>query len=354
MQQFFEMPTFQTMILSVENTAENEVHPEICDLSAVVATVDRVEPLYRLMDSLAAQAVLPKELIIVDQNAEELPSSLIRQENFPIKVIHIHCPEWRGVSRARNIGWRQASGSWLLFPDDDCWFPPDYLRQAMAIQRNSSASIVTGRAADVDGNTINGRFESNAGPINRKNVLTSQIEWNMLISANAMKQLGGYNQSISLGGDTPWQGGEGYDLLLRAILLDIVCHYDPDLIGHHDELPAMKPDAAMLRKGRDYARGLGHILRKHGYGASGAAYWTARSFANLCRAFATGKWSRSRYFAHQLIGRLEGFGDTLMPWPKYPSSNSRKPASGAPVHMALPPEDGACDPVLADRLPSSP
>lgn len=287
-------------------------------VSAVVATVDRSEPLRRLLASLAAQSCPPLEVIVVDQNREALPAGMLFEQAWPFVVRHIHSPGRLGVSRARNIGWRHAEGAWLLFPDDDCWYPDDYIARAVEIAGREHADILTGRAATPAGRTINGRFEAAPGWISYRSVLTSQIEWNMLVRRNAMMQLGGYDDRISLGGETPWQGGEGYDLLFRAIALDIRCRYEPGLIAHHAELPVSDPDVEMCRKGRDYARGLGRILAIHGFGLLGALYWTARSCANLGLSLAIGRGDRARYYLHQAVGRLEGYFGRLVRWPRYP------------------------------------
>lgn len=296
-------------------TAEPRLPPAV---SAVVATIDRTEPLRRLLDSLLRQSHPPDEVIIVDQNLSPLPASILFEKSWPFRLRHIHCSGRLGVSNARNIGWRQAEGTWLLFPDDDCWYPADYIERALAIARREHADILTGRATSPSGRTINGRFEKSAGWISYRSVLTSQIEWNMLIRRDAMLQLGGYDATISLGGDTPWQGGEGYDLLFRAIAFDIPCRYDPDLTAHHAELPVNRPDIEMCRKGRDYARGLGRILAIHGFGLLGAGYWTARSLANLGLSLVGGRTDRARYYLHQAVGRFEGFLGRLVPLPRYP------------------------------------
>jgi len=322
-------------------TANQPIAPEPVDtVSAIVATVDRTEPLRRLLHSLAEQDHPLREVIIVDQNLQPLPGSLLYESKWPFPLRHIHCPGRRGVSYARNLGWRQAEGRWLLFPDDDCWYPAGYLTQAITTVRCDQAVILTGRAAAPTGRTINGRFEKSAGWISFRSVLTSQIEWNMLVRRDAMAQLRGYDESISLGGSTPWQGGEGYDLLFRAIALDMRCRYDPTLIAHHDELPVEEPDIHMQRKGRDYARGLGRILAIHGFGFSGAARWTARSLVNLTLSLLAARGTRARYYLHQAVGRAEGFFGRTSPVPAYPQPQSPQPQPLSRGQAASPAEAG--------------
>lgn len=280
--------------------------------SLIVATLGRLAPLDRLLASLAAQQFRDFEVIVVDQNRELDLGPTLSRWCGPLALRHIRAPQLRGVSAARNLGWRAALGRALIFPDDDCWYPRDYLRRVDWMLAVTSAAVLTGRAADSAGRTINGRFGERFADIRRGNVFTSQIEWNMAVSARLMRRLGGYDEGISLGGDTPWQGGEGYDLVLRAIAAGGRCVYHPDLVGHHDELPVAFPDAAMAAKGRAYGRGLGFVLRKHGFGVAAIGWWLMRSAANLVISAATLRPLRVRYFAFQLLGRAEGWlGMTL-------------------------------------------
>ena len=308
--------------------------PSPTALSAIVATVGRIAPLARLLDSLATQTALPAEVIIVDQNVDPLPDTVLRPAERPFALRHLHHPSERnragaqGVSWARNLGWREARAAWLLFPDDDCWYPPHYVEQALRIARESGARVVTGRPTDETGRTINGRFEQMAGPVSRRNVFIIQIEWNMLVERRAMEALGGYDETISLGGATPWQGGEGYDLILRALARGMPCRYDPGLIAHHEELPVSRPDSRMVAKGRDYALGLGRVLAVHGYGPGSIFYWSARSGANLVASALCLRRDRMRYFSHQLVGRLEGYRGSTLPFPRHaePADRNRAPA----------------------------
>ncbi|MET0194248.1 MAG: glycosyltransferase family A protein, partial [Hyphomicrobiaceae bacterium] len=208
---------------------------------------------------------------------------------------------------ARNRGLPLAQGDVLIFPDDDCWYPPEYLSRLDCILRETGAGLVTGRAADLAGRTINGRFQARRGFITRATVFTSQIEWNMAVSASLMRELRGYDEAISLGGPTPWQGGEGYDVILRALDRQARCFYDPALVAHHDELPVATPDARMVHKGLVYARGLGYVLRKHGYGPWAITGWVARSLINLAWALLLLRPDQARYFSTQARGRIEGW-----------------------------------------------
>ena len=263
----------------------------------------------RLLRSLDSQTIAPLELILVDQNELPLNQDLLGGGSHRFDFIHLHHPGRCGISKARNIGLSIARGQWIGFPDDDCWFPEDYLRKALVRLDCSKSDFVTGRPTTVEGRTINGRFAGQRHRIDRRNVFVSQIEWNMLGRRSAMVALGGYDEEISLGGVTPWQGGEGFDLLIRAVDMGYRCLYDPELVAHHDEHGTSDPDAAMQQKARRYGRGLGRVLSKHRYGLVARLTWCGRSFANLLVAIAQGKGGRVAYFSQQLLGRLEGAGN---------------------------------------------
>jgi glycosyltransferase involved in cell wall biosynthesis len=283
------------------------VNQQAVRFTLIVATIGRIDPLARLLDSLALQSRHDFEVIVIDQNEQLILAAILEGKNWPFPILHVSRPSCGGASAARNLGVPLARGKILVFPDDDCWYPPDYLQRMDRIFQQTKAMIVTGRATDLRGRTINGRFHDRPGPITRRRTFISQIEWNMGVCASLMRELRGYDEAISLGGPTPWQGGEGYDLILRALRSGASCYYDPDLIGHHHELPVSTPDYRMIAKALIYARGLGYVLRKHRFGLCSLSWWVSRSLFNLMGALVTLRPDRARYFMAQTRGRVEGW-----------------------------------------------
>jgi glycosyltransferase involved in cell wall biosynthesis len=275
------------------------------NVSLVVATLGRSVELERLFQSLSAQDRSDFEVILVDQNADNRLEQLAHG-NWPFSVNWIHVPSVRGLSRARNIGWRAARGELLIFPDDDCWYPPWLLSRGIEILNATQADIVTGRAADEHGNDINGRYAQAPHRIDRRNVWISGIEWVMLFKKSALVALGGFDEDVGVGASTPWQACEGQEILLRALEHGQKCCFDPAFYGHHarfDEIPAK----ALRAKGRAYGRGLGYVLRLHRYNSMVAANWIGRPLARLLLSAARGDLSASAYFFNVALGRLEGY-----------------------------------------------
>ena len=279
-------------------------------ISLVVATLGRTAELFKLFESLAGQDRSDFEVIIVDQNIDDRLEPLY-DGNWSFQVTRIHTPTARGLSRARNVGWKVARGEFVIFPDDDCWYPSWFLSRGMQLMSASKADVVTGRAADDAGNDINGKYSPVAHDVTRSNVWISGIEWVMLFNKSALLAVNGFDEGIGVGASTPWQACEGQDILLRVLDKGLICRFDPSFFGHHvrfDEIPAKD----MQAKGRAYARGLGYVLRVHHFGYLSAANWIGRPIVKVLLAAVRGDLDRCAYDFNVTLGRLEGYlGRTL-------------------------------------------
>ncbi len=273
-------------------------------LSLVVATRGRATPFATLFASLEAQTCRAFEVIVVDQNADGRVGEPERDGwSFPIR--HCRTPGASGASRARNHGFAHARGAVVLFPDDDCWYGTGFLAHALERMRELGADVLAGRAADAEGRDINGRFERAVTTVTRDNVFTTGIEWAVLFKREVLEATGGYDPDIGVGAATPWQSCEAQDIMLRALATGFACVFDPSVHGHHAELDARSP--AMLRKGRAYARGLGYVLRLHGYPPTALGRWVLRPVARAGLSLLRGDLKLCRYYRNVALGRWEGW-----------------------------------------------
>jgi glycosyltransferase involved in cell wall biosynthesis len=278
---------------------------ETVKISLVVATLGRTVQLDRLFESLARQDFADFEVIVVDQNPDDRLEYLFKH-GWPFPLSRIHTPSARGLSRARNAGWKLAKGELVIFPDDDCWYPPWLLSRGMKLLAASNAEVLTGRAADEAGRDINGRYSKAPHRIDRSNVWISGIEWVMLFKKSALQAVGGFDEEIGVGASTPWQACEGQDILLRILDKGLTCHFDPTFFGHHMEFDQLAPQAMQV-KGREYGRGLGYVLRVHHYGWLSAAWWIGRPLVRVVLSILRGDVEKCRYFFNIALGRLEGY-----------------------------------------------
>lgn len=275
--------------------------------SIVVPTLGRSQEVVRLLESLACQSLPDLEVLIVDQNTDERIANALAPTSFAFPLTHIHTAGQRGSSRARNVGWRQARGRYVVFADDDCWYPPALLKNVEAAFRRTGTDLIGGRATDETGRNINGRFEMSAQPIDRSNVWTTSIEWMLFFRREVLEGVGGFDETIGIGASTPWQSAEGQDIVLRALSAGFSCVFEPSLQGHHPELNIVNPDGAMRRKALAYGRGMGFVLKRHGYGLLSLVTWIGRPSVAVVLCALRGQTARVAYYFNVARGRLEGW-----------------------------------------------
>lgn len=89
-------------------------------ISVVIPCYNSKDLLLKALESVQAQTVSVEEVIVVDDGSTENLSEVV--EKFPFaKILR---QENKGVSAARNLGVRTASGEWIAFLDcDDTWMP---------------------------------------------------------------------------------------------------------------------------------------------------------------------------------------------------------------------------------------
>ncbi|VXC91897.1 conserved hypothetical protein [Oceanicaulis sp. 350] len=275
-------------------------------ISAIVSTKGRSSEIRQLLDSLQAQSVGLFEVIIVDQNEDNRLEEVLRlYDSLPIS--RIWTPTEAGVCRGRNIGWNKSTADVVFFPDDDCWYPNWFVEKADAIFRRSGADVVSGRAADELGRSVNGRFLGEARSIDRNTVWVSQIEWTTFFHRNVLSVVGGFDEKIGPGSGSRWGAHEIQDVSLRALHEGFSIYYDPELYGHHAEMIYEPNDEAGRHKIASYARGLGYVLAKHKYSEAVAVYWGSRSFLKATLYLLIGKGGMSKIYFNVGWERISGF-----------------------------------------------
>jgi glycosyltransferase involved in cell wall biosynthesis len=99
----------------------------IASVSAVIPCFRCVRTLERAVASVAAQTVLPQELILVDDGSGDETRSLMTQLQSRYKagwIRFVLLDTNAGAASARNAGWDQALGIYVAFLDaDDAWHP---------------------------------------------------------------------------------------------------------------------------------------------------------------------------------------------------------------------------------------
>jgi len=285
--------------------SRDDAEPTTPKFSVVVSTLGRTTELGKLIDSLPRGEQL--ETIIIDQNDDDRLQPILSERINPQAIERIRTPGARGLSRGRNRGWQKSRGQYVVFADDDCWYPAGLFDRVAQAFEETGADIVCGRATDDSGRSINGRYETASQWIDRNNVWTTSIEWMVFFRRDILEPLSGYDEMIGVGAETPWQAAEGQDILLRALSKGYRCFFDPDLCGHHAELDVALPNDTARRKALGYARGMGFVLRKHRFGIASLAKWVGRPAGAAVLYTLKRQPQRALYYVSVARGRLEGF-----------------------------------------------
>lgn len=274
--------------------------------SLILATVGRVKEPERFLASLDAQTYRDFELIVVDQNPDDRLQVILQPycERFPIRHLR---SDRKGVCRARNTGLQHASGDIVSFPDDDCWYPANLLEQVTEFfSKHPEWDGVTGRSVDTKGCSSVGRWDKREGPINRYNEWTRSVEFSIFVRRPVAEHIGGFDEELGPGADTPWGAHEGDDFVLRALQAGFRFYYNPKFLIYHPH-PVQQYDNSVFQRAYRYGLGAGRVLRKHGYPYWFIGYGWARSLIGIFYSLIIGRINEARFRWESLRGRIVGW-----------------------------------------------
>ncbi|WP_448189258.1 glycosyltransferase family 2 protein [Azospirillum sp. sgz301742] len=92
-------------------------------VSAVIATFNRVAELRIALDRLRRQTFKAAEILVVDDGSTDGTDTMVR-DAFP-EVRYVRLPHNAGLIHARNFGFVNTTGDYILSVDDDSWFAED-------------------------------------------------------------------------------------------------------------------------------------------------------------------------------------------------------------------------------------
>ena len=101
----------------------------LAEVSVIIPCYRCQNTIDRAIKSVAAQTMLPAQVILVDDHSDDgqrtlhsLEALKIAYPEIPITILQL--PENRGPGSARNEGWKHATQSYIAFLDaDDAWHP---------------------------------------------------------------------------------------------------------------------------------------------------------------------------------------------------------------------------------------
>jgi GT2 family glycosyltransferase len=285
---------------------------ELPSFDLVVATVDRVDPLERLFDSLERQTHRRFRVLLVDQNGDDRLAPVVGAHPA-LGVVRLRSE--RGLSRARNRALPELRADVVAFPDDDCVYPDDLLgRVARRLAAESSLDGLSGRSMGRDGSSSES-WERDAALLSADNLWNRVNSGAIFLQRSLVERVGTFDEQLGLGSGRPWSSGEEIDYLVRAVRTGARIAYDPELTVIHDDCPL---DAGGLRAlGYRDGASVGYILRKHRYPARVLARMLLRPVGGAVLSLLRLDVLRARFHAATLRGRMRGY---------FGASSSKSPA----------------------------
>jgi len=176
-------------------------------LSVVVVTYQRPDHVRRCVSALAAEGVLPGDIVVVDSSNDELTREVVTE--FP-GVVYVRNPNGPGhMTQSRNIGRRHASGDIIAFIDDDAFVRVGWAAAIVEPYHDPKAGGVGGRALNAqpgeaeigldsigrmdENGFLTGHFAAAATSIQR---VDHVIGCNMSFRRSVLDELGGFRESF--------------------------------------------------------------------------------------------------------------------------------------------------------------
>jgi len=229
-------------------------------VALIIATIHRKAELECLLASLLGQTYREFMVILADQNPVGFLVPLLAKFKKKLNIKHLYVPA-NGVSNARNAGIEAMpdDAQLIAFPDDDCFYEPDTLEQAVNYLRTySECSGILGQW-QVPGASY---FAFSPQKINRYSAFRRGETYTFFFRLTPAVKALHYDPLIGPGTGLPWGCGEDTDYLLR--FMEVAEYAVFRVADVHVRHPASNVDCA-YEKIYAYAAGRMYLLRKHDY-----------------------------------------------------------------------------------------
>lgn len=256
--------------------------------SVIIPTYNRVQSLERTLQSILRQDCYDYELIVVNDGSTDETNSLLRRYEAGGKIIYLQQPR-KGPASARNSGIASAKGEYIVFTDDDCIVPTNWLTLFETAFKREEGDAIGGAAISCVENNffsslsqeITNHFVTTLAQLTTSTAfLTSN---NIAYKSAIIRDLGGFDERFR----SP--GGEERALHWRMIALGKKCVYMPEIIVEHYHTMSFR---RYVRQQWNYGKGSYILYRIAGRENSGVKPIPISIYFSLIQKF-----FRGNYFA---------------------------------------------------------
>jgi glycosyltransferase involved in cell wall biosynthesis len=214
-------------------------------VSVIIPTYNRHELVFETIESIVGQTYRNTELIVVSDGYDDVLKTAIQDKNFEKKIRFFEINHTGNPARARNVGIYVANGDFIAFCDDDDIWRADKLELQMAEFIKSDACLCYSNMSRFN---EKGQYQAQSAEntfhaitfkelLYRNTVPVSSI----LIKKQYVKDLGGFEESLSLG------GSEDFEFLLRWGFYCPFVHINENLVMYRSGENRMTPIDGKLK-----------------------------------------------------------------------------------------------------------
>ena len=240
------------------------------DVSVVVCSYNGARTIRETLEGLRRLAYPNYEIIVVDDGSTDATAAIACE--FDVRLIS--GPN-RGLSHARNVGWRAARGSIVAYIDDDAFPDPHWLTYLTAALSRSAHAAVGGPNVPPrdDGDVAACVAEAPGGPVH---VLVSDDEaehipgCNMAFRKEHLEAIGGFDPRFR-------RAGDDVDVCWRLRERGLTIGFSPAAVVWHHRRNSV---GAYVRQQRGYGEAESLLEEKwpDKYNALGHASWQGRLY----------------------------------------------------------------------------
>lgn len=228
--------------------------------SVVIATYNRHKDLWRLIASIKKMSYEGSvEVIVIDQSEHYEEQKNEMEATAGVKYIHIN---ERGLSRARNVGIKEAVGEYIVLADDDASLGSDFLSN---VNHFFCSHKDYGGLCGIIKNIEDAQPFSRYMDYKNEDITLSNFDKGMssamVLKRQALLDIGLFDERFGLG--ALFGASEESDLLLRMLWKKYKIRYLPAAVIFHPKFDQnkIKPDE-LFKKAFHYGTGRGALLRK--------------------------------------------------------------------------------------------